>query len=52
MMGRFAWLKVVVENRRTIFKLVKEAFFGRKARPRGPTVDATYQDVGAPEVSA
>ena len=36
MMGKFAWVKVVAENRRTIFKLVKEAVFGRKARPRRP----------------
>jgi hypothetical protein len=26
MMGRLAWVKVVAQNRRTIFKLVKEAF--------------------------
>src|SRR5579871_421739 len=32
MMGRFAWLKVVAQNRQTIFKLVVEAVFGRKAR--------------------
>jgi hypothetical protein len=25
-MGRFAWLKSIVENRRTIFKLVKQGF--------------------------
>jgi hypothetical protein len=28
MMGRMAWLKVVAQNRRTIFKLVRESFFG------------------------
>jgi radical SAM superfamily enzyme YgiQ (UPF0313 family) len=33
MLGKRAWLKVVSENRRTIFKLVKEAILGRKARP-------------------
>ena len=26
MMGRFAWVKVISQNRRTIFKLAKEAF--------------------------
>jgi radical SAM superfamily enzyme YgiQ (UPF0313 family) len=36
MMGKFAWVKVVSENRRTIFKLVKEAVFGRRVRPRKP----------------
>jgi len=33
MMGRFAWVKVVAQNRRTIFKLVKEAF-GACYRPQ------------------
>ena len=44
MMGKFAWLKVVVENRRTIFKLITEAIFGRRKRP----LDPAYQK--APEV--
>jgi radical SAM superfamily enzyme YgiQ (UPF0313 family) len=47
MMGRFAWLKVVSENRRTIFKLVKEAFFGRKERPTNPNVEEAYKEVTA-----
>ena len=29
MMGRMAWLRVIAQNRHTIFKLVKEAVFGR-----------------------
>jgi len=33
MMGRFAWVKVVAQNRRTIFELVKEAF-GAWYRPQ------------------
>ena len=33
MLGKLAWLKVATENRRTIFKLIKEAVFGRKNRP-------------------
>jgi len=33
MLGKLAWLKVAAENRRTIFKLIKEAVFGRKNRP-------------------
>lgn len=37
MMGKLAWLKVIAENRKTIFKLVKEACFGRGARPNNPT---------------
>jgi radical SAM superfamily enzyme YgiQ (UPF0313 family) len=52
MMGRFAWLKVVGENRRTIFKLAKEAIFGRKGRPGKSKVELAYKDAPAPEVSA
>ena len=32
-MGRWAWVKVIAENRRTIFKLVKEAFSGWRGDP-------------------
>jgi hypothetical protein len=32
MLGKLAWLKVAAENRRTIFKLIKEAVFGRRDR--------------------
>ena len=35
MMGKLAWVKVVAQNRHTIFKLVKEAVFGRKCGGRG-----------------
>ena len=31
MMNKMAWLKVIAENWRTIFKLTKEAVFGRRA---------------------
>jgi radical SAM superfamily enzyme YgiQ (UPF0313 family) len=51
MMGRLAWLKVVVQNRRTIFKLVKEAFFGGRTRPRSLEVEDSYEDGAAPDVS-
>jgi radical SAM superfamily enzyme YgiQ (UPF0313 family) len=51
MMGRFAWVKVVAENRQTIFKLVKEAFFGRREGPRKPNVQSKYEDVATPEVN-
>ncbi len=36
MMGKMAWLKVVAQNRRTILKLAREAFFGRRTRPTNP----------------
>jgi len=40
MMGKLAWVKVAAENRSTIFKLIKEAVFGRKDRPtRGKVED-------------
>src|SRR5258708_7762182 len=44
-MGPWAWLKVIVENRRTIFNLVKEGFMGRqgvltKTRVRSSTRDS------------
>src|SRR5882757_4570635 len=32
MMGKFAWVKVVAENRRTILKLAREAIFGNGFR--------------------
>jgi len=51
MMGRFAWLKVVAQNRRTIFRLLKEAVFGRRAEPSDPDPES-YAVVGAPEVSS
>ena len=52
MMGRLAWLTVVAQNRRTIFKLVKEAFFGRSPRPRNPKGEDSYEDVVTPDVSS
>jgi hypothetical protein len=39
MLGKLAWLKVAAENRRTIFKLIKEAVFGRKDRPTRGNVE-------------
>ncbi len=51
MMGKLAWLKVVNENRQTIFKLVKEAFFGRRARPKNPNIEDGYEKVTRTEVS-
>jgi radical SAM superfamily enzyme YgiQ (UPF0313 family) len=50
MMGKLAWPKVILENRHTIFKLIKEAIFGRDARPKRPRAEAVYEEVVAPEV--
>src|SRR5436190_3549610 len=52
MLGKLAWLKVITENRHTIFKLVREAFFGRRTRPRSPEVEDSYEDVAARRMSA
>jgi radical SAM superfamily enzyme YgiQ (UPF0313 family) len=50
MMGRFAWVRVISENRQTIFKLAKEAFFGRRARPSNPNIKPRYAEVTVPDV--
>jgi len=51
MMGKMAWLKVVAQNRRTILRLVREAFFGRWKRPTNPDTKDVYESVVAPEVT-
>jgi radical SAM superfamily enzyme YgiQ (UPF0313 family) len=51
MMGRLAWLKVIAQNRQTIFKLAKEAVFGRRSRPRTPDRESPYGDAVTPEVT-
>ena len=51
MMGKMAWLKVVAQNRQTIFKLVREAFFGRRARPTNPEVQEEFEGGAPAEVS-
>ena len=50
MMGEMAWLKVVAQNRRTILKLVREAFFGRRTLPPNPAAQGAYGAVTAPDV--
>ena len=50
MMGKLAWLKVVTQNRQTILKLVREAFFGGRARPINPNIQNTSEEVAAPNV--
>jgi hypothetical protein len=43
---------VVSDNRHTIFKLVKEGFFGRDARPRRPHSEIAYDEAAAKESQA
>jgi hypothetical protein len=50
MMGKIAWLRVVAQNRQTIFKLAREAFFGRRARPTNPDTQDAYKAVTAQDV--
>jgi len=51
MMHRFAWLKVIAQNRATILKLVKEAVFGSKARHRpASSREASFGEVPAADV--
>ncbi|MGZ4842660.1 MAG: B12-binding domain-containing radical SAM protein, partial [Candidatus Angelobacter sp.] len=49
MLGKRAWLKVAAENRGTIFKLIKEAVFGRRDRPTRRNVEER-EDAPVPEV--
>jgi len=50
MMGKMAWLRVVAQNRKTIFTLLREAFFGRRALPTNPVAPDAYGAVAAPDV--
>src|ERR1700692_504609 len=60
MMGKMAWLKIVAQNRQTIFKLVREAIFGRRARSTNTDAHDTYERnalkqeeaVAAPDVAS
>jgi radical SAM superfamily enzyme YgiQ (UPF0313 family) len=49
MMGKVAWLKVVAQNRQTIFKLVREAFFGPRTKLANPAEQDVYGAVAAPD---
>jgi hypothetical protein len=50
MMGKMTWLKVAAQNRRTILKLVREAFFGRRTLPANPATQHAYGVVAASDV--
>src|ERR1700691_2890377 len=50
-MGKMAWLTVVAQNRSTILRLVREAFFGRWKRPTHPDTKDGYESVVAAEVT-
>jgi len=50
MMGKMAWLKVAAQNRGTILRLVREAFFGRRTLPPNPATQDAFGVVAAPDV--
>jgi radical SAM superfamily enzyme YgiQ (UPF0313 family) len=50
MMGKMAWLRVAAQNRRTILKLVSEAFFGLRKLPTNPAAQDAYGAVAVPDV--
>jgi hypothetical protein len=51
MLGKLAWVKMISDNRKTIFSLVKEAVFGRRERPMPAVLVGTYGPTVAPEVA-
>jgi radical SAM superfamily enzyme YgiQ (UPF0313 family) len=51
MLGKFAWLKVIAQNRKTIFILVKEAVFCRKKRSRPAAPETSYVEPETAEAS-
>jgi len=51
MLGKFAWLKVIAQNRKTVFILVKEAVFGRRKRPRPAAPEPVYAEPETAEAS-
>ncbi|HKI27752.1 MAG TPA: radical SAM protein [Candidatus Sulfotelmatobacter sp.] len=51
-MNRMAWVKLIAQNRRTIFKLAKEAVLGgSRGQPRNPDLEHPYQEEVGPEVA-
>jgi hypothetical protein len=49
MMGKTVWVKVVVQNRQTIFKLAREVLFGR-GRTMNPNAPDAYESAPTPDV--
>jgi hypothetical protein len=49
MLTKWAWLRVIAENRGTILQLLKEAIFGRKMRPPNPAVEDSLE-IATPEI--
>jgi hypothetical protein len=52
MMGRLAWVRVIAQNRRTIFSLVWEALRGHRSRGRNPDAPNPFPDAMLSSVPA
>ena len=52
MMGRLAWVKVIAQNRRTIFRLVLEALRGDRTRGGNPDAPHAFPDAIGSHVPA
>ncbi len=52
MMGRLAWVKLIAQNRRTIFKLVKQGFAGSRRLPANPSPVGPYGEALAPPIES
>ena len=50
MLGKLPWLKVIAQNSRTIFALLREAMLGRRRLPRNPVVQESLE-VASPDAS-
>ena len=51
MLGKLAWVKMISDNRKTIFSLVTEAIFGRRERPKLAVPIGVYGEPVRPEVT-
>jgi hypothetical protein len=52
MMGRLAWLKVIAQNRRTIFRLIWEGLGGHRTRSQSPDALGLFPDAMVSSVPA
>ena len=52
MLGKMAWVKMIMQNRKTIFRLVTEAVFGRRQRPEACRCGGSLWGTVAPAVTS
>ena len=52
MLGKMAWVRMIMQNRKTIFSLVTEAVFGRRQRPKPAVAVGVYGEPVAPAVTS